>query len=190
MEALLTYPNSVVEEAELNAIRKAQKDPKAFEPLYNKYYRKIFLFVLHKVNDKAIAADITSQVFLKALLKINDYVFKGLPFSSWLYRVAINEINGFFRINRKYKHVVFDQALIEILQDQVEMSAEETNYLNEHLSQIIESLTKEEMELIDLRFFEALSFKEVGDVLEITENNAKVKLYRLLEKLRQKFPKK
>ena len=45
-------------------------------------------------------------------------------------------------------------------------------------------LTSDEMEMIELRFFEKLPFKEVGEILDITENNAKVRTYRILEKLK------
>jgi RNA polymerase sigma-70 factor (ECF subfamily) len=48
-------------------------------------------------------------------------------------------------------------------------------------------LDNEEMELIELRYFEKHSFKEVGEILEITENNAKVRTYRVLEKLKKLF---
>ena len=70
-------------------IRNAQANPDEFRLLYERYFKKIFLFILHRVGDKAIAADITSQVFLKALININKFSFRGLPFSSWLFRIAL-----------------------------------------------------------------------------------------------------
>ena len=53
-------------EDEESLIRKSQADPEAFRLLYEKYFKKIFLFVLHRIGDKSITADITSQIFLKA----------------------------------------------------------------------------------------------------------------------------
>ena len=75
----------------------SRTDPEAFKSIYTKYFKKIFLFVLHRIGEKQISADITQQVFLKALMGLSKFQFKGLPFSAWLYRIAINECNDFFR---------------------------------------------------------------------------------------------
>ena len=48
-----------------------------------------------------------------------------------------------------------------------------------------QELPEDELQLIEMRFFEKRSFKEIGEILEITENNAKVKTYRILEKLKK-----
>lgn len=80
---------------------RSQTDPEAFRYIYTKYFKKIFLFVLHRVGEKQISADITQQVFLKALTGLSKFQFKGLPFSAWLYRIAINECNDFFRKTKK-----------------------------------------------------------------------------------------
>jgi RNA polymerase sigma-70 factor (ECF subfamily) len=95
---------------EESLILKSQADPEAFRPLYEKYFKRMFLFVYHRVNDKATSADITSQVFLKALLNINKFSFRGLPFSAWLFRIALNECNDFFRKNNRYRHVTMDNT--------------------------------------------------------------------------------
>lgn len=76
---------------EEEVICKSRQNPENFRVLYEKYYRRIFLFILHRVGDKATTADLTSQVFLKALLNLSGYNFRGLPFSAWLYRIASNE---------------------------------------------------------------------------------------------------
>ena len=74
------------EDAEL--VAKAKKDMKYFEVLYRKYYSQIFKFVRKRVANADLVNDITSQVFLKAMLNIEKYKHQGFPFSSWLYRIA------------------------------------------------------------------------------------------------------
>ncbi|NJM24972.1 MAG: hypothetical protein HC859_05145 [Bacteroidia bacterium] len=86
---------------EEDVIRASQRDPSAFRPLYEKYYRTLFRFILYRVADKEVTADLTSQVFLKALLHLDKFQLRGFPFSSWLYRIAINECNDFFRKTKK-----------------------------------------------------------------------------------------
>ena len=64
----IQHQDQIQEEESL--IHQSQADPEAFRPLYEKYFKRIFLFVHHRVGDKDLTSDITSQVFLKALLKI------------------------------------------------------------------------------------------------------------------------
>lgn len=82
-------------ENEQKLIEKAKQNSADFSPLYELYYKPIFLFVLRRLSDKELAADVTSQVFLKALQGISKYVSQGVPFSAWLYRIAINEVSMF-----------------------------------------------------------------------------------------------
>jgi RNA polymerase sigma-70 factor (ECF subfamily) len=62
----------------------------------------------------------------------------------------------------------------------------ETGYkgMDEHLFKALKALTEEQLLLVEMRFFEKKSFSEIGEILSISENNAKVKLYRSLDKLK------
>src|SRR5580704_5978689 len=82
---------------EQRAIEDAKSNPARFEVLYNRYYEPILQFVYKRVEGKEVAFDITSQVFLNAMLNMKGYKFMGMPFSSWLYRIALNEINQLYR---------------------------------------------------------------------------------------------
>ncbi|MCC6837854.1 MAG: sigma-70 family RNA polymerase sigma factor, partial [Bacteroidia bacterium] len=66
-------------------IKAAQADPACFDVLYNQYYRSVFVFIYKRTDDEELTADITSQVFLKALINIRKFQFRGVPFSAWLY---------------------------------------------------------------------------------------------------------
>ncbi|MTI23401.1 RNA polymerase sigma factor, partial [Fulvivirga kasyanovii] len=148
--------------------------------------KQIFLFTYHRVGDKQNAADITSEVFLKALEKIEGFVYKGLPLSAWLYRIAINECNEYFRKSRQQKLIVLNQATIERLVEEMgEKTSEGTNF--QVLANAMRRLDDQSVQIIQLRYFEAMPFKEIGQVLDITENNAKVRLYRAIAKLRLKM---
>ena len=167
-------------------ILRSQTDPEAFRPLYEKYFRRMFLFVLHRVEDKSLAADITSQAFLKALLHIKRFKFRGLPFSSWLFRIALNECNDYFRKTRRYRIVTIEDKAIEHLYEELTNTTREED-LRQQLPTILQKLTGEELQLIELRFFEQRPFKEVADIVGITETYAKVKVYRILQKMKKLF---
>lgn len=154
--------------------------------MYEHYYKPIFLFVLRRINDKEITADITSQVFLKALQGIGKYTHQGVPFSAWLYRIAINEVNTFFRKQKHERFVTVELDMLNNLHEELtnDLSVE---YLKDRLGAMLQKLSEAELHLIELRFFERLSFKEIASILEITEVNAKVKVYRTLDKLKKYF---
>ncbi len=171
---------------EESLIQKSQADPEAFRPLYEKYFKRIFLFVHHRVGDKAMTADLTSQVFLKALINIKKFSFRGLPFSAWLFRIALNECNDFFRKNKRYRLVTMEEGMVEHLYEEL-TSETRLEDLRQRLPTILQKLSVNELQIIELRFFEQRPFKEVGDILGISETYAKVRVYRILEKMKKLF---
>jgi len=167
-------------------IRKTKNNPEAFRVIYERYYKPIFLFVLHRVGQKEQSADITSQVFLKALVKIDRFTFRGLPFSSWLYRIAANECNNYFRENKRSRVVVLEDYHVENLYDDMfgENFQEE---MRTRLPGILQRLKPEELQIVELRYLEGRPFREVAEILNITETYAKVRTYRILEKMKKLF---
>ena len=176
------HQNNIEIQEEVLAIEKAKKNTAEFEILYNKYFDRIYIFIYHRTADKDLSGDLTQQVFLKALYNIKDYKFKGLPFSAWLYRIALNEINQFFRKSKKTQTFSVDEKHFANVVESVEEENSDEKY--QILIVSLSKLPKESVNLIQLRFFEDYSFKEIGDILGITENNAKVKIYRVLDKLK------
>ena len=167
-------------------LRRSQADPEVFRLMYEKYYKKLFLFILHRTGEKETTADLTQQVFLKALTGLGKFQFRGLPFSAWLYRIAINECNDFFRKTRRTRWVVLEETSVEAFYE--ELTAGNTNdELHKKLPAILQQLVPEHLQLIELRFFEGRSFKEVSEILGITESHAKVKTYRVLKKMKKLF---
>ena len=167
-------------------IREAQQNPEKFRILYEIHFKSIFLFVLKRVGGKEQTADITSQVFLKAFVNLEKYRFTAAPFSSWLYRIAINECNEYFRRSHTERQVLLNNTFAEELY--VDMFNEDMlEELRAKLPYILEKLEVDEFQLIELRFLEGMSFREVGEILDITESYARVRTYRILEKLRKLF---
>ena len=172
--------------SEQSLIEKSQLDPVHFKPLYERYFKRIFLFVHRRVGEMEIAADITSQVFLKALTNLKKYESRGLPFSAWLFRIALNEINNFFRTNKRHRTVTLDSATVDELYEDLTADHRVDDLLS-RLPRILQKLSAEELHIIELRYFEKRSFREVGEILGITETYAKVRVYRTLEKMKKMF---
>jgi RNA polymerase sigma-70 factor (ECF subfamily) len=172
--------------SEEDAIIRSKGDPKAFRPLYEAYFKRILPFVLHRVGDKEVAADVTQQVFLNALSNINKFQFRGLPFSSWLFRIAVNQCNDFFRKNKKMRTVVLEDSNIRDLYEDL---TEEQSWSEweRKLPRVLERLSPEDLQLIELRYFEQRPFKEVSEIMGLTETNTKVRAYRILDKMKKIF---
>ena len=170
-------------DAEFKLIEAAKLDINRFGPLYDKYYKQIFNYLYQRLDDKETAFDVTSQVFLKAMTNLSKYQFKGVPFSSWLYRIAYSELMQLFREKKAQRTVNADVSDLKHLFEEIK-----ENYYDDFLpvlSKVLAELDELELQLVEMRFFEKRPFKEVAEVLELSETNAKVKLHRLLEKIKK-----
>lgn len=167
---------------EEQTIALAKKNLAQFRVLYEQYYKQIFLFIYRKLNDKEITADLCSQVFLKAMSNIQQYTPQGLPFSAWLYRIASNEVSQYFRYHSKMRNVLVDDEMLERICDESEGPEQEE--LKQNIETIITSLPILEVELIELRFYEGKSYKEIAYIKNMTEVNAKTKVWRIIEKIK------
>ena len=173
--------------SEQEQIALAKSDPRHFAPLYEKYHDQIFRYVYQRMDDQDLAHDVTSQVFLKAMKNIHKFEYRGVPLGSWLYRIAKSELNQAFR-NRKAKRAInIDKTHVATF---MEVFSEEDNELNKkRLFHALDQLKDLDLQLIELRYFEDRPYREIGEILEIKENNAKVKTFRALEKLKLIFTK-
>ncbi len=176
-------PEKLKEEREW--IQEAKNRPENFGPLYKKYHEPIFRYVYQRMNDKEFAYDIVSQVFMKAMKNIHKFEDRGVPFSAWLFRIAKSEVYQSFRDNQAERYVNIETVQLVEVFEEMEEDDNETNI--KYLLSALKSLKENDIQLLEMRFFEKRSFKEIGDILELTENNAKVKTFRALEKLKANF---
>lgn len=175
---------------EKKLIQKAKRNPEVFGKLYDQHYPKIFGYVLKRVANLEIAQDITSEIFFKALKKLWQFHWRNIPFSSWLYRIANNEISNYFRKN-KHKPAPLESIpepfstsnpSADILEAEEELKRHQ-DFLA--LQKEISKLSAKYQEIIILRFFDKKQIKEIAEILGKREGTIKSLLHRGLEKLRQ-----
>lgn len=172
---------------ELVIIEAAKLNPEKFAPLYDKYYKQIFNYVYQRMESKDTAFDITGQVFLKALTNLQKYQFKGVPFASWLYRIAHNEVMQLFRTQKDKRAINADIGDLRFICEE-----NEEPFFEEYIpaiKKLIQELNSDDLQMVELRFFEKRPFKEIAEILDITEVNAKVRMYRIIEKLKKSLSK-
>ncbi|MEI6123187.1 MAG: sigma-70 family RNA polymerase sigma factor [Bacteroidota bacterium] len=156
-----------------------------FSKLYDLYYVSVFRFIYKRNGNKEHSADITSTVFLKAMEHLKSYQFRGIPFEAWLLRIASNEIVNYFREKKLQLTYNLDSKEIKNMSDKIEESDHEENW--QRLVNAMQKLRPDEMELLHLRYFDGFSFLQIGAICHITENNAKVKMHRILQSLKNKL---
>jgi len=173
---------SELEESEIIAL--AKKKSKYFGILYDRYFDQIFRFVFKRLGgNEEIAGDVTQQTFIKAMANLDRYEDRGFPFSSWLYRIAQNEVSMFFRKEKKNYSVSIDEERLVDMAGEANISNHMSIEQQEMLVNCVNELKQEQQDLIELRFFQSMSFKEIAEIYDITEANAKMRTYRILEKL-------
>lgn len=170
---------------EWQEIQEAQQSPPRFQVLYDRYYESIFRFIFRRTADEALSADLCSQVFLKAMQKLSKYTYKGVPFSAWLFRIASNEIGQYFRSISKNRVVSLEDAHLQEMVDEMDQSNMQD--MQNLMIKALDQLKADDLEIIELRFFEQRPYKEIADLMDISVSNAKVKVHRILMRLKKQL---
>lgn len=166
-------------------VEAAQRNPRQFDKLYDRYFEGIFNFIFRRTDNESLSADLTSQTFLAAIQNLRKYQFRGLPFSAWLYKIASNQVIKYYRDSKKNMVFSLEESLIGklFMMTEEDPNEEKLQMLVDYLKQ----LSTEDVVVLELRFFEEKNFKEIAYILEITESGAKMRTYRALEKLKKIF---
>ncbi|MBC8213026.1 MAG: sigma-70 family RNA polymerase sigma factor [Candidatus Marinimicrobia bacterium] len=158
---------------EKNLIHQFQKgDKSAFDKLVHRHQEWVRLFILKTVGHKEDAEDIAQDVFVKSYFGLSKFRMES-EFNTWLYRIVINHINNYFR--KKKLLSWFSHDLQE--SNTPEPTAIEENQVSE-LLQHIRKLPRIQRNVMVLRTYQDLPFKEIGNVLSISENSAKVSFHK------------
>ncbi len=152
-----------------------------FEEVYDEYADRIYRFIYYKMYHTETAEDILSQVFLKAYEKWESYDPDKGSVSSWLYAIAGNTVIDHYRKKRPTADIddVWDLSSDEDIQ----IDAERKDQMNE-IRGCLEKIDREQRDLVIMRIWDELSFKEIADITGKTEAGCKMSFYRALKKLK------
>lgn len=154
-----------------------------FGVLYDSYIRKIYDFIYYKTLNKELAEDICSEVFVKALKNIRQ--FTDGSFCAWLYAIARNAVSDHYRRN-------VDIADIEDCWDLSDgedfLGLIDSNLKVEAIKKAMFDLKIQERELLIMRLWLDLPFKEIAQQLNKTEGAVKMSFNRALINLKNKVP--
>lgn len=167
------------------SIKNAQEDIENFDKIYIEYAEKIKNYLRRKVsNDDFVAEDLTSQTFEKALRNIKGFQWKGVSFSAWLYTIANNTLIDFYRKHKNTADITPEH--FENLKDPADLTEDVIieKDTGDRIKQVLDQLNGREREIINLKFYDGLSNKEIAEKLNISETNVSTIIYRTVKKLK------
>jgi len=179
---------------EAQLIEECRTTPAAFGQVFDAWYKPVFGYIMRRTGDYDLSKDIAAETFLKAFLKIGSFQWRGIRLSSWLYRIATNELNQHYR-SSKYKpqslqqlmeNPQIEKLLHENAGDEREMMEQELKAYDDYnrIRQNLLRLDVKYQEVISLRYFEQKTNTEISEILDKNEGTVKSLLSRGLEKLR------
>ena len=156
----------------------------AFGSLYDYYQPKIFRFVLIKVGRREEAEDLTHEVFLSAWKNIEAYKNLGFPFSSWLYKIARNQIADHYRTTKNEVRLENIDPEYFVAPASVQIDLGEKMEM-EKVRLAIAKLKPEYQDVIIMRFVEDVPIKETAAALDKSEGAIKLLQHRAIKELKK-----
>ncbi len=163
-------------------------DTKSLAALYEQFYDRIFRYLSFKTGNVIDAEDLCEDVFLRMLESITDFKWKGVPFSSWLFRIAHNLVVDYFRRKGRQKQKPLEDAERTIDSASKDIDQEIDNKLSiQAVHKAMNGLTKLQREVISLRFAGELSIAETAVAIGKKENAVKALQHAGIGNLRRKL---
>jgi len=167
-------------------IQAAQNDPSRFAELYESNFNRVYAFVARRVRDREEAQDVTAEVFHHALKNLGCFQWRGVPFAAWLLRIAANALADRWQQAAKGIEVQDGDAKFEnetgpAIADEVERRA--------MLFQLVDRLPSDQRLVVQRRFVEQKSIREIAVELGRSEGAVKQLQFRALETLREQMRK-
>jgi RNA polymerase sigma factor (sigma-70 family) len=190
--AVLDAPEGGTDHELVAAVRRG--DDRAFERLYSRYQRRISAYVFGMVKDYGRAEDITQEVFISALRRMRE-TERPITFKPWVYEIAKNACIDQFRRSRRTEEVSFDAGDGLAGADQGRLIASEptpdaavdAKQQLDHLCGAFGGLSDSHHEILVLREFEGLSYREIGDRMGLSRPGVESTLFRARKRLGEEY---
>jgi RNA polymerase sigma-70 factor (ECF subfamily) len=185
-------PNPPMEVDETIIVRRAQQgETEAYEELVRRHQRKVFAVASGILRQREEAEDVAQQVLLKVYVSLPRFDRRS-AFSTWLYRITVNECWDHLRW-RKSRPQVLQSELSEEQTRKVESLAGDGGFANpaeralqgDLVEGLLAQLSEEDQRILVLKEVEGFSVREIGDILRLNVNTVKVRLFRARAHLMQ-----
>lgn len=174
------------------AILYVKGNNKAFDILLARTQNKLFAYIMFMVHDQSVADDIFQETFIKVITKLHagEYATTG-KFLGWCMRIAHNVVMDLYR-DRKTEHIVdapVDNDLCsirtaEMIEDNIE-SLTVKRQIREDVCRMMNMLPVPQREVVYMRFYQRLSFKEIADMTNVSINTSLGRMHYAIINLRR-----
>jgi RNA polymerase sigma-70 factor, ECF subfamily len=158
-------------------IEAAQADPARFVDVYDRYVDRLYAYVSRRAGSRSVAEDITSEVFHQALANLPRFEWRGAPFAAWLYRIAANALADHWRRQNRESH--------DSVPDLPDTREHEELQRRVSLFQLVDRLPDLQRRVIEMRFVEDMSIRDIAAALDRSQGAVKQLQLRALENLRK-----
>ena len=155
-----------------------------FEKIYCKYYKSIYRYLVAITKEVNIAEEITQETFFKALKNIDKYN-PNKKMLTWLCEIAKNTYSSEYKKNKKFQKLSESEMEFEIDNEQNIVEKIIDNEDNSEILKILHKLEEPYKEVFSLRVYGELSFKQIGEIFDKSENWARVTYYRSKLKIKE-----
>lgn len=165
---------------------KSDKDNEnKFPELYNCYFSRVYNYVRYRIADFHAAEDVTSQIFLKAFSRLKYYQEEKASFATWIFSIARNAITDYYRMagRSNFTSLEITGDLVNSEPGPVEIIL--GNETQQQLLQALVLLSQRERDIIALKFWGGFSNREIAQLVDISESNTGVVLFRAMRRLRK-----
>ena len=161
-------------------VQGAAGDTVAFDELYKEYYVRLFRYLYSRVGNKDDVPDLVQTIFLKALGHVEDWEAVGSP-KAYLFTIGRNVLIDYYR---KKKEI--PASAIEMDTHEWQDESKSVEHLHTQKDEIARGLTEMKesyREVVELRFFAELSYREIAEILDKREDNVRQMCSRAIKSL-------
>ena len=180
VEAPAARVRAVDPDAEL--VARARANPREFLGLYDRYFDRVLGYARLRVSDTATCEDVTSRVFTTALAQLGRFRGEG-SFAGWLFQIARNTVRDMQR-RRPTEPLTGERPAEDLTPEERVLERERA----QELRALIRLLRPEHQHLLALRYGADLGYDEIGAILGTAPATARVRMHRILEELRRRYP--
>ncbi|MCA9972622.1 MAG: sigma-70 family RNA polymerase sigma factor [Anaerolineales bacterium] len=152
--------------------------------LYDRHHQAIFYFVWSRVGDRALAEDLTGDVFERMIAGLARYRVGNTPFRAWLYRIARNRITDHMRQTGTQTSVQLHEASALLSEKEMLMQQVDTQLSIEAVRVALDRINPAERDVVVLRFLMGFSLQEAAEALDKSVGAVKTLQHRGLRSLR------
>lgn len=167
-----------------NIARSDENEQIDFETIFETFYKRIYNFNYYRTQRQVVAEDLTSMTFEKAFIKINTFDSKKSSFEVWLFAIARNVLNDYFRSQKRHPWESLDQVFETIAGEPSLETYIIANEEKEKLVLAMRRLKDKERVLIAYKYGAGLKNKEIAALTGIKEKTISTNLCRILKKMR------